>query len=465
MNEKTKRLTRRDFLRLSALATSGAVITACARPTPTPVVIEKVVTKEVEKVVTATPAPVRELTLDFWFGWSGVWGDACKELANAFEEQNPGITVNTVEHGWAQEKLLTAFAGGVPPDVMEHYAPIEFAAREQLLDIDPRIANSAVIDKDNYFDVMWAASTWQGKLYGIPAFGFGADDCLIMQNQATETAGLDLDDPPQTWDELFVWADKLTTMDEAGNLLQIGFDPRDGVADYPYCWANSFGMGVYDPEAQKFSFDDPRWVDIFNLINDWIHHWGGPQKFEGFRETYGGWLAPTSSFCQGTQILQLNGYWSPGEIALKCKKELDWSYAWAPRAADYKDETYQILGGHNATIPKDSKYPDEAFRFLEYLSTDEAQRIVFFMAGGYVSTKSWLEKANVDFYPGLEFYINSPAEADNLYIYEPCPVDFVIWDQWYTQLDAVLWGDKTAEEAAADMYKNATAELESALAG
>ena len=471
MEEKTKRLTRRDFLRLSALATGGAVLAACGTPTPVveevirEVTVEKEVIKEVEKVVTATPPPARSLTLDFWYGWSGVWGDACKELALTFEEQNPGVTMNTVEHGWAQEKLLTAFAGGVPPDVMEHYAPIEFAARDQLLTLDDLLANSKAIDLDNYYDVMWEASRWKGETYGIPAFAFGADESMIIQKQAVEEAGLDADNPPQTWDDLFIWADKLTKMDDAGNLLQIGFDPRDGTADYPYCWANSFGMGVYDPVEQKFSFDDPRWVEIFQLINDWIQHWGGPQKFEGFRETYGGWLAPTSSFCQGTQVIQMNGYWSPGEIALKCSKDLEWTYAWPPRSASQKGKTYQRLGGHNATIPKGSKQPEEAFEFLEFLSTDQANRIVFFTAGGYVSTKSWMDKVNVDYYPGLEFYIRSTTEADDLYIFEPCPVDFVIWDQWYQELDAVLEGEKTAEQAAADYHKGATDELQRALAG
>jgi multiple sugar transport system substrate-binding protein len=348
---------------------------------------------------------------------------------------------------------------------MEHYAPIEFAARGQLTELDPLFATSDVIDMANYYDVMWEASRWQGKTYGIPAFAFGADEAMIIQVQACEEAGLDLDNPPQTWDELFDWADALTQVDDAGNLIVIGFDPRDGTADYPYCWANSYGMGVYDAEAQKFSFDDPRWVDIFNHINDWIQHWGGPEKFSGFRETYGGWLAPQSSFCQGTQVIQMNGYWSPGEIALKCRKDLEWIYTYAPRTSDRRDTTYQRLGGHNAQIPKDAKHPEAAFRFLEFLSTDQANRIVFLTAGGYVSTKSWMEKVNVDYYPGLEFYIRSTTDADELYIFEPCPVDFVIWDSWYTQLDAVLFGDKTAEEAAAAYYEEATSELEKALEG
>jgi len=44
-----KKLTRRDFLRLSTVTAAGAVAAACAAPTPVVVEKEKVVTKEVRR--------------------------------------------------------------------------------------------------------------------------------------------------------------------------------------------------------------------------------------------------------------------------------------------------------------------------------------------------------------------------------------------------------------------------------
>ena len=70
-----KNLSRRDFLRLGALTAAGTLVAACA-PTPTPEVVEKVVTKEVEKVVKetvvvqATPAPEEVVEISF-MGWGG----------------------------------------------------------------------------------------------------------------------------------------------------------------------------------------------------------------------------------------------------------------------------------------------------------------------------------------------------------------------------------------------------------
>ena len=97
-----RKLNRRDFLRLSATAATGAVVAACAPATP--IIIEKEVIREVpvekavvverdvprevikevqvEKVVKETvvvekivevqaPAqPPEKLTMEFWWGWT-----------------------------------------------------------------------------------------------------------------------------------------------------------------------------------------------------------------------------------------------------------------------------------------------------------------------------------------------------------------------------------------------------------
>ncbi|MGQ9584952.1 MAG: ABC transporter substrate-binding protein [Anaerolineae bacterium] len=80
MNVQKKRLTRRDFLRYAGLAAGATALSACAAPTPVVVETEKVVEKAVpqtvvvekavpqtvvvekEKVVTATPVPIKKDT-------------------------------------------------------------------------------------------------------------------------------------------------------------------------------------------------------------------------------------------------------------------------------------------------------------------------------------------------------------------------------------------------------------------
>ena len=64
--EQTKRLSRRDFLRLSTGLAAGAVAAACAPATP--VVVEKVVEKEV--LVTPTPEkPTGPVVVPLWGWW------------------------------------------------------------------------------------------------------------------------------------------------------------------------------------------------------------------------------------------------------------------------------------------------------------------------------------------------------------------------------------------------------------
>jgi peptide/nickel transport system substrate-binding protein len=70
MSETKKRLTRREFLKFAGIASSAGIVSACVAPAPQTVVetvvvekeVEKIVqeTVEVEKVVTAVPAPVKK---------------------------------------------------------------------------------------------------------------------------------------------------------------------------------------------------------------------------------------------------------------------------------------------------------------------------------------------------------------------------------------------------------------------
>jgi len=54
-----KKVSRREFVRLAGMAAGAAALGACVAPTPQVIketaVVEKVVTKEVEKIVTPTP--------------------------------------------------------------------------------------------------------------------------------------------------------------------------------------------------------------------------------------------------------------------------------------------------------------------------------------------------------------------------------------------------------------------------
>ena len=120
-----RKLTRRDFLRISATTAVGAVAAAACQPAAPqivevekPVVVEKEVVKEVpvEKVV-VKPAEQVVLTHTFW-GDPGEW-KLWVAFDDRFSAENPGVTVISEHIPTAYEdQIMLRRAAGDMPDVL-----------------------------------------------------------------------------------------------------------------------------------------------------------------------------------------------------------------------------------------------------------------------------------------------------------------------------------------------------------
>ncbi len=134
MDLQKKRISRRDFLRLSGLGVSALVLARCAPAAEEP----------------GAGAP-GELAgeIDFL-----AWGDpadveAWEKFATMFQEQNPGVTVNVTPvadpNANFYPKLNTVIAGGTPPHVssFQGWEWQTFADKDVLAPIDDYIAANA----------------------------------------------------------------------------------------------------------------------------------------------------------------------------------------------------------------------------------------------------------------------------------------------------------------------------------
>ena len=115
-------------------------------------------------------APAGRQTLTFWT--FGPEGEAVQALLPPFERAHPGITVSVQQLplSAAHQKLLTAYAGGSLPDMMQlgnTWLP-EMVALDAVEPLDARIARSTVIRPADYFDSIWATNRVDGHTYGVP---------------------------------------------------------------------------------------------------------------------------------------------------------------------------------------------------------------------------------------------------------------------------------------------------------
>ena len=465
---KNHKISRRDFLRTAFLAGSALYLGACT-PTVTPSAVpttEPVKPTEAPEETQPTPAPQQgPVTISFWYYWSGIWGDACTTVANSFMKANPDVKVEPTSTNAAWEKILAAFAAATPPNVLLDCSQSQLSPRNQLMALDPMIATSSIIKKDNYYPAWWSSFAWQDKQYGLPAAEAGVDLAMIINKGLAAEAGLDLSNPPQTLDEMLAWAEKMTKIGSNGVLEQIGFDPLDGTSSQGYYnWAAIYGKNWWDPDTNKFN-----WLaltDAFKWQAEWINKWGAA-NFEAFRSGFGGWLEPDSSMALGKQAIHINGYWTPGELAHKAAKGQEFFYTWVPCPTSRKGIRVQTSVPYGISIPLPNKAPEASFKMVEYFSTDEADQLFFDTAGGFAWTKSFLAKVDTSKYPGLDFYVKSIAEANEAYSnVSRCPLGFQFPEDRYLEaLNKVIYDNKPPEDALNDAQKACEEEMTKLLKG
>ena len=270
---------RRDFLRLSAAAATGAIAAACAPATPLivekevvrevpvekAVVVEKevvkevpvekvvekevikevpvekvvketvVLEKEVEKVITAVPEPVKMSVV------IAQTPEALEENFRPFEEKHPDYDVQVIGTSWDEydDKVAFLIAGGTPPTVWYpagKRSVFYYVRRQEQEGILPLVpALGPYLDRDDYdwsdfFRIDPDGQSYGGKRYGIPVALFPTP--LAYNKDLFDQAGVPY--PPDNWeDESWTWDEFIS---RAQALTQHAEDPMNTV------WG--FGGGI-----------------------------------------------------------------------------------------------------------------------------------------------------------------------------------------------------------------------------
>jgi|GEM_PF-2642337 len=244
-------LTRRYFLRMSALATGATFLAACA-PTTAPAGSAQ---SEAAAAPAAAGAQIRYASFDWFAMVPGITWDVYnqEEAFPLYREENPNVELLWEPHGdgW-DTKVLTNMAAGTAPDVMAVWPPIvnTWAEKGQLLDLQPLvdvdIPNADEIFLKTGWDQAWDPITQirMGMVTDIDVTS------VYYSNTAFEEAGVPLPTLAWTTDDYTEAATKLTQKDSAGQITRWGGHLRpDFVLGYFY-YVEAFGGMVRDADTQ-----------------------------------------------------------------------------------------------------------------------------------------------------------------------------------------------------------------------
>jgi sn-glycerol 3-phosphate transport system substrate-binding protein len=196
-------------------------------------------------------------------------------FAADFMKSTPGIKVTPIYAGTYQDtlvKALTTHKSGTPPvtSVLLTTDMYTLIDEDAIIPIDDFVKTSE--DKawlNSFFPAFMLNSRTAGKTWGVP---FQRSTVVMFYNkELLKEAGLDPNNPPQTWAELKAAATKLTKKDASGKVTQWGMQiPSSG---FPY-WlfqtlTTTNGAVLANDAGTQVKFDDPKviealqyWVDL-----------------------------------------------------------------------------------------------------------------------------------------------------------------------------------------------------------
>ncbi|MDE2293230.1 MAG: ABC transporter substrate-binding protein [Elusimicrobia bacterium] len=363
-------------------------------------------------------------------------GGAAKEIVSRFEAENPDIRVEMVEgpasSDTRENMYSTSFMGGESTYDVAYvdvaWVP-KFAAQGWLRPLDDRFTpkmRKAFLKSD--ID----GSMYDGRIYRVPVQSDGG--LLYYRKDLLDKAGLPA---PRTWQELVADAKQLQHPPDLWGFVFQGKQYEGLVCDFlELVWGN--GGELIDDKgvhvAEKPAVEALTWL-VDAVRKDGI----SPEGVLTFQEE-----EARHMFQEGHAVFMRN-----------------WPYAWnllqdkdspvrgkvgmEPMVHGPGGVSAATLGGWGWAISAFSKHPDAAWRFIDFASSREAQKIAY-MKGGIIPTRRAL-------FDDPDIIAKSPQYRDLLKVLEtarprpPQPQWARFSDILQVHLSEALSGQKTPQQA------------------
>jgi multiple sugar transport system substrate-binding protein len=265
-----RRLTRQDFLLLSAGAGAGLMLAGCGGgPENNPAVQQGGGGGGKEY-----NGP--KVDLAFWNGFTGGDGPVMRKLVEEFSAQhdNIDVTMNTVEWETYYQKVPAAVSTGEGPDVgIMHIDTVATnAARSVIIPLDD-VANALNLKESDFVPSVWNAGIYEGQRYGIPLDVHPFGD--FYNKDVMEKGGLDPNKPPQTKDEFMGALEQLK-----GKGIQ-GFWVPTVPAGSTWIFETllwQYGGELYNEDVTEATWNSDAGVDALTWLVDLIEQGYSPKN-------------------------------------------------------------------------------------------------------------------------------------------------------------------------------------------
>ncbi len=325
-----------------------------------------------------------------------VWGVQASEetridvaRVEEFERRHPNIHVSMLSMGAGAmnpQKLMTAIVGKAPPDLVhqDRFTIGDWASRGTFQPLNKYIARDRDkpygVRKEDYYKACWQEATYKGQVYAVPS---GADDRALYYNrEAFREAGLDPDKPPKTWEELRDYAVKLTRYNKDGTFQQAGFIPNFGNSWlYLYSWQN--GGEFMSKDGRTCTMNNPYTAEALDYMTSVYDALKGAEKLDAYQRGFAALPPEMDPFLIGRVAMKIDGDWFLQSIA-RYRPDMDFAVAPAPIPKQRLEGKGRFAGqpkyitwagGFSWAIPRGAKHVEEAWEFIKWMQSPEANLI------------------------------------------------------------------------------------------
>ena len=307
-----------------------------------------------------------------FYQWAERTYEAAHPDVDIIIEQFPGSSLKDFEI-----KLRLRFASGEAPDIfVAHENVITELARLDLLDPAPDYIETMV--QENSLNAMVRqAPYYRGTCYGI--VNDAVWQVLYYNKDMFREAGLDPEKPPETWEELLEYADRLTVRGPDGAPVRAGISIRKtgykpGIAEKWFTFLYAAGGRPYSADGTKAAFNSPAGREALELYRQILFEKNiDSVTLEGDQQGFG--QQRVAMFLREIHVL----LWLEEHYP-----DLDFGVGPVPA----RDQSISHGGSYLYVVSKDSPHTDSAWRFIEWLMSDEAYARRVGMGGVTPTTKT-----------------------------------------------------------------------------
>lgn len=218
-------------------------------------------------LVLKPPEEPEEMTITFWHHETPSHRVvAFQKVIDMFEEDYPNVTIEQEVVGWGDTwpKTITAIQEGTTPDFEFSLPDLTLTAYEYegILTVNDLVSE---LDAEyNFFDSTLATCKIGADYYGVPIWTM---PMVLIYRPSIFEKYLGTTDPPETWDELLEYAEKLHNPDDEVYGIGLGGALDLMTQEQVYVFMAATGAMTFDAGG-NLVFDNPQTVEAYQMYKD-----------------------------------------------------------------------------------------------------------------------------------------------------------------------------------------------------